>query len=117
MGEPDGFREFVVARSPSLLRTAWMLTGDASTAEDLLQTALAKTWPHWTRVIREGDPTAYVTRAMANTSITWFRRKWHHEKPASHLPDRPGVADAFSEIDEREMIRRALMLLPPRQRS
>jgi len=37
----------VVARSPALLRTAWMLTGDTATAEDLLQTALAKTWPHW----------------------------------------------------------------------
>lgn len=39
--EPEGFREFVVARSPGLLRTAWMLTGDAAAAEDLLQTALA----------------------------------------------------------------------------
>ncbi len=48
--EPEGFREFVVARSRALLRTAWMLTGDAGLAEDLLQTALARTWPHWDRV-------------------------------------------------------------------
>jgi hypothetical protein len=40
MSEPDGFREFVAVRSPALLRTAWMLTGDVQLAEDLLQTAL-----------------------------------------------------------------------------
>jgi hypothetical protein len=33
--EPAGFREYVQARSPALLRTAWMLTGNAATAEDL----------------------------------------------------------------------------------
>jgi len=33
-GEPEGFREFVLARSPALLRTAWMLTGDSQLAED-----------------------------------------------------------------------------------
>ena len=56
MSEPQGFREFVEARSPALLRTAWMLTGDAALAEDLLQTALARTWPHWSRVADGGYP-------------------------------------------------------------
>jgi DNA-directed RNA polymerase specialized sigma24 family protein len=35
------FDEFVVARSPGLLRTAFLLMGDQHGAEDLLQTALA----------------------------------------------------------------------------
>jgi hypothetical protein len=35
---PDGFAEFVVSRSPALLRTALLLTGDAGKAEHLLQT-------------------------------------------------------------------------------
>jgi hypothetical protein len=38
---PDGFAEFVAARSPALLRTAWLLTGDTGRSEDLLRTALA----------------------------------------------------------------------------
>ena len=38
--QPDGFADFVAARSPSLLRTAWLLTGDWPSAEDLVQNML-----------------------------------------------------------------------------
>lgn len=41
--EPDGFREFVAARSAALVRSAWLLTGDEAAAQDLVQTALVKT--------------------------------------------------------------------------
>ncbi|HXA60881.1 MAG TPA: hypothetical protein VNW94_17105 [Streptosporangiaceae bacterium] len=33
---PEDIAEFIAARSPSLLRTAWLLTGDVGRAEDLL---------------------------------------------------------------------------------
>ena len=36
------FEEFVASRGRDLWRTAWLLTGDAHKAEDLVQTALAK---------------------------------------------------------------------------
>nr|BFE74815.1 hypothetical protein GCM10020092_081160 [Actinoplanes digitatis] len=39
----DLFCEFVRARSPALLRTAFLLTGDRHLAEDLVQDALART--------------------------------------------------------------------------
>ncbi len=51
--EPEGFRDFVVARSPRLVYTAYLLTGDVHLAKDLVQSALARTWPHWERV-RDG---------------------------------------------------------------
>lgn len=41
------FEEFVVARRPALLRTAYLLTGDHHDAEDLVQTALIKVVPKW----------------------------------------------------------------------
>jgi DNA-directed RNA polymerase specialized sigma24 family protein len=41
LAEPDGFRDFVEARSSALLRSGWLLTGDWPSAEDLVQTALA----------------------------------------------------------------------------
>jgi hypothetical protein len=28
-------------------RTAWLLTGDRALAEDLVQTALVRSWPRW----------------------------------------------------------------------
>ena len=42
---PDGaFTEFVRTQQPRLLRTAYLLAGGHASAEDLLQTALLKTW-------------------------------------------------------------------------
>lgn len=45
MSEPEGFREFIVARSPALLRSAELITGDLQLAQDLVQTGLANAWP------------------------------------------------------------------------
>jgi DNA-directed RNA polymerase specialized sigma24 family protein len=39
------FTEYVAARGRALWRAAWLLTGDAKLAEDLVQTALTKAWP------------------------------------------------------------------------
>ena len=39
MADRSGFDEFVATRSRTLLRTAYLLTGDHGLAEDLLQTA------------------------------------------------------------------------------
>lgn len=50
MVEPPGYREFVEARSAALQRTAWLLTGNWASAEDLVQVALAKVWPRWEMV-------------------------------------------------------------------
>lgn len=90
MREPDGFREFVAGRSPSLLRTAWMLTGDAASAEDLLQTALARTWPHWARV-SQGHPEAYVRTVMVRTNASWRSRFWTREKPTDLTSGTDGI--------------------------
>ncbi|MEV0379271.1 sigma-70 family RNA polymerase sigma factor [Nonomuraea sp. NPDC050643] len=41
--DEQGFREFVAARSPALMRLGFLLTGgDQHAAEDLVQTALAR---------------------------------------------------------------------------
>ena len=67
--EPDGFREFVLARSRALLRTAYLLTGDEGLAQDLLQEALSRTWPRW-EGIGEGAHEAYVRTVMVPVSYT-----------------------------------------------
>jgi RNA polymerase sigma-70 factor (sigma-E family) len=112
--EPEGFREFVAARSPALLRTAWMLTGDAWLAEDLLQTALARTWPHWSR-IRDGQPESYVRKVMVRTQGAWWQRRWRGEIPVAELPDNE-AADQYVYADDRLALSRALSALPLRQR-
>lgn len=118
MREQDDFREFVEARSSALLRTAWMFTGDAHLAEDLLQTALARTWPHWER-IRYGSPEAYVRTVMVRTHASWRARLWRRESPTADLAGlRSGnvAADASDHVDERIVLAGALDRLPVRQR-
>jgi len=114
--EQAAFSAFVRARSPALLRTAYLLTGDAMLAEDLLQTALVKTLLAWQRIRDRDQVDAYVRRVMVNTQVTWWRRRWRLELPAASLADRP-VADASAEVDERDRLRRALAKLPVRQRT
>jgi Sigma-70 region 2 len=58
--EAEGFARFVMARERALQRTAVLLTGDWALAEDLVQTALAKTWPRWERISGRDDPEFYV---------------------------------------------------------
>jgi DNA-directed RNA polymerase specialized sigma24 family protein len=44
VADEDAFRAFVASRTPALLRSAYLLVGDHGQAEDLVQTALVKTY-------------------------------------------------------------------------
>lgn len=56
MNDPEGFEAYVAARGRALWRAAWLLTGETALTEDLVQTALAKAWPHYHPRGRDGDP-------------------------------------------------------------
>ncbi|MGN6575006.1 MAG: SigE family RNA polymerase sigma factor [Nocardioides sp.] len=107
------FDGFVVTRSPALMRTAWLLTGDWQLAEDLLQTALAKAYLAWHR-IGPGREEAYVRRVLVTTYSTWWRRRWRGELPTEHLPE-TAVDDPDTEL--RSVVLAALAELPRRQRA
>lgn len=115
MSEPITFQEFVLARRRALLRTAWLLTGDWHAAEDLVQTALMRCYPHWRRIAGD-NPDAYVRKAITNAHASAWRRRWHGERPAAELPDRPGV-DEYDAADSRRVLLAALGRLPTRQRA
>ncbi|MEU6239473.1 SigE family RNA polymerase sigma factor [Kitasatospora sp. NPDC047058] len=112
---PD-FEEFVAARSPRLLRVAWLLTGDPHLAEDLLQTALAKVWPRW-ETISIDRPEAYVRRVLVNAHVSWWRRRWNGELPHGDLPEPPPAADPYEDVVTGQVVAAAVRALPPRQRA
>ncbi|MEV0456470.1 SigE family RNA polymerase sigma factor [Catellatospora methionotrophica] len=107
------FDEFVMARSRHLLRIAYLLTGDHALAEDLLQTALVKSWSAWKRI--HGDPEPYVRQVLLNTYRSWWRRRWNGERPAESLPEQ-AMAAPQSAVDERDEVWRALGRLSRQQR-
>lgn len=108
------FAAFVSGRGPALQRTAYLLTGDWGLAEDLLQTALAKSYLAWRR-IRHEDPEGYVRKVLANTHASGLRRKWRGEAATSELPE--GKYDGMADVDENVTLAAALRRLPPRQRA
>jgi RNA polymerase sigma-70 factor (sigma-E family) len=108
------FDAFVVARSPALLRTAYLLVGDESLAEDLLQTALTKSWFAWKRIT--GEPESYVRRVLVTTSASWWRRRWTRETPTAELPERRST-DGADRLMDRQDLWDALGRLPRRQRA
>lgn len=115
--ETEGFARFVEARQRALQRTAWLLTGDWALAEDLVQTALVRSWPRWERIRRRDDPEIYVRRVMVNTWVTWGRRRWRGERPAAAVPDSLAPADVAAEVAMRMVVRSALGSLTSRERA
>ena len=117
MGEPDGYREYVLACSAGLLRTAILLTGEEAMAQDLVQATLVKVWPRWTRLTRTETPDPYVRKVMLSIFLTWRRRRWRGELPSGAIPDQASARDAFADVDLKLAVRSALRSLPPRQRA
>jgi RNA polymerase sigma-70 factor (sigma-E family) len=114
----DDFRDYVASRYPSLVRTAYLMCGNQGHAEDLVQSALAKTYLAWHRIRRESvDP--YVRRILHNDYVSERRRHWWREIPAEQLADRAHGAyvDDVRRVDERDALFQALRALPVRQRA
>lgn len=117
-GETDvdaEFTAFMRAHSADLLRTAWLLVGDAHRAEELVQQALVRTYASWSRTRRD-DPLAYTRRTLVNLRIdTWRRRRREVLSAPEHLPE-GSAAGTLGPSDDRDQLVRALALLSPRQR-
>ncbi len=111
-----GFDVFVRQHGQRLCRAAFLLTGDHHLAEDLVQTSLAKVAGRWERIVAKGDPLPYVRTVVVRTAIAWHRRRWHGEVPTSPVPE-PSPADPEHAVDGRDRLRRALLLVPRRQRA
>lgn len=62
----EEFERFAARASPSLRRTAYLLTGDRGHAEDLLQSALWRTARRWEEI--ERSPDAFANRVFVNLS-------------------------------------------------
>ena len=114
------FREFVAARSPALQRAAYLMVGEVSLAEDLVQEALTKTYVAWPRLRDKANAEAYTRKAITTTAISWFRRKgWRNERPTGSVgaDSVPGLDDHADTVTQSAWLWEALLDLPVRQRA
>jgi RNA polymerase sigma-70 factor (ECF subfamily) len=114
--DAEEFTAFVATRSPALLRTAFMLTGDDRAAEDLLQTALLATVRHWRRIRERESLEAFVRRVMVNERRSWFRRRQSGEVAVAEIVESM-TPDFTGRSADADLVSRALLTLPHRQRA
>src|SRR4051794_11033279 len=114
---PDGFRDFVVARSPALARTAFLLTGDRQLAEDLVQEALTRVASRWAKVAAGGDPEPYVRRVLYTCAVDGWRRRRPREVLQAAPADTIGRADGVEHVAQRLALQQALARLTVKQRA
>ena len=108
-----GFDEFLRERGGRLWRAAWLLTGDSQHAEDLVQTALIKTYGKYRSMNDDDHYEAYLRTTIYRTFVSWWRRRSWSETPADSLPDCTVSSDPTLSVD----VARALADLPRMQRS
>lgn len=113
--ETRSVTDFVSAEQRPLLGLAVLLTGDRGLAEGLVQTALMKSYRHWTRITRSKTPSAYPRRVMVTTNNSGHRRLSSTEQVMETVPDRPDPTGPPDEHDEQLL--QALRSLPPRMRT
>ena len=121
----DEFDAFVRARTPSLLRSAFLLTGDQHLAEDLVQNALISTHHAWRRLHRAGNAEAYTRKVMYHMQVAWWRRGKVVESLAADVAETlrgarrgvSGTGDHATATAVRVMLQAALLRLTKRQRA
>lgn len=109
------FTELVHGTWGSLYRTAYLILGDHGLAEDLTQTALARTYASWGKVREVKAAPAYARTTLHNTAAEWIRKKsWRRELPSEQTPE---ASLEPSDPTLRPTVLAALALLAPRQRA
>jgi RNA polymerase sigma-70 factor (sigma-E family) len=114
------FVDFVHARQHALQRFAYLLTSNHHTAEDLVQTALAKTYLSWDKLRDRGALDAYVRRIIVNENASMWRRAWRrNERPSDELPDSGHGDHQRSDVDpvDRDAMWQVVQQLPTKQRA
>lgn len=115
----SSYDDVVSSHVHALLRLAVMLTGSASDAEDLVQSALLNASRHGDRVAVMDAPLAYLRRAVINEHKSVLRRFRRRAVTVPLVPDLPdGAAEAsLRGVDARDEMWQHVHRLPRAQRA
>jgi RNA polymerase sigma factor (sigma-70 family) len=113
-GMSRSFEEFFRDEHARLLRALFLVTGNESEAEELMQEAFLRMWERWDRVSGLDDTTGYLYRTAMNAFRSRYRRAVRATRRLVRLAPR---TDPFEAVEERDLVARALATLSPRQRA
>jgi RNA polymerase sigma-70 factor (sigma-E family) len=107
--------DYVRGQWPALVRYATLVCGDASEAEEIVQSTLTRVAVRWRFVQDKDNPDGYVRRALVRACIDSGKRR-RREPAIERLPE-AGVPDQSGRVADSDAVRRALATLPARQRA
>jgi RNA polymerase sigma-70 factor (sigma-E family) len=111
------FDDFVRGRGRALLRFAYVLSGDAHLAEDLVQEVLSRLHRRWDRITAMDNAEAYVRTAIVRQFLSWRRRRAYREAVLADVPE-PAPSDAPEHrVLARDQMWQLLCVLPRAQRA
>jgi RNA polymerase sigma factor (sigma-70 family) len=109
----ESFDEFFAAEHQRLFGALYLLTGDRSEAEDLMQLAFLKVWERWSFVQRVESPSGYLYRTAMNAHRSARRRALVAGRRLAHRVVRN---DPLEQVDARHEVDRLLATMTPRER-
>jgi len=104
-------------RLTPLKRQAFLLCGDDSHAEDLVQEALVRAFARPLRAPRPGTAAAYVRVIMVHLFIDGARRRSRWNRVAPLVAGTEAAADPADQVVTQDVMLTALSELSPRQRA
>ncbi|MFB6719852.1 SigE family RNA polymerase sigma factor [Kribbella sp. NPDC056345] len=111
------YDELVRATERRLIRLGLMLTGNLHSAEDLVQTVLARAHRRWDRISGLDHPEAYLRTMVVNEFLSWRRILKNREVPLAEPVDRPSDEDIGSRQALKDATWQLLTTLPKQQRA
>ncbi len=116
-GRTDDFDDFVHGRGRALLRFAYVLSGDAHLAEDLVQEVLARLHRRWDRITAMDNAEAYVRASIVRQFLSWRRRRAYREAIFAEVPEPAGLDAPEHQVLARDQMWQLLRGLPRSQRA
>jgi RNA polymerase sigma-70 factor (sigma-E family) len=118
MRDENEFIEFAAGATRPLLSLGWLLTGHHEQAQDLAQSALARTYSAWQR-IKHDDAIGYARKVLVNLHTDWLRRRPWREQSHAEPPEPPpsNRTDDHGTVEDRLALVAALQSLTRRERA
>lgn len=113
----DTMEQLVRDRERALLSYAYLVCGNPTEAQDLVQDALVRTFSKTRPGLTAVKAESYVRRAITTIYIDQYRRGQRWQRVSHLFRPEPIVPDAFGDVEAGSDVADALATLPPRVRA
>ena len=125
--ENGEFEPFFRAHERDIFTYLWRMTSDEQAAYDITQETFLRAWRHFARIRDYERPGGWLFRVATHLALNYLRGRTTALGGAVSLdatgdgrhaaPFSPAASDPGARLANADVVRRALMAIPPRQRA